>query len=308
MRFGINLSNSGPYAAPERFEQLAARAEALGLDSVWVSDHVVMPTEWSSVYPYGPPGTFTLESSRNYFEPLITMAWIAGATQRVRFGVSVLVVPYRNPVLAAKQLATLDALSGGRLVLGIGVGWLQEEFEALGQPYFRERGALTDEYIRLYRALWSGEPTEFQGRFYQLRPVQALPRPAQQPGPPVWVGGHSARALRRTVELGDAWAAIRISAEDFKRGGERLRELAAERGRPAPELTTRCNLSLGPSSPGANDYELFTGDPGAAAATLDRYAAAGCAEVVFDLFPRDSTDGMLESIERFDREIRPLLK
>lgn len=306
MRFGIHLANSGPHAAPDRFARLAARAEELGFASVWVSDHIVIPTEFASVYPYGPPGTFSLATSGNYFEPLVTLAWVAGATRRVRLGISVLVVPLRNPVVAAKQLATLDALSGGRLIVGIGVGWLEEEFEAVGNHHFRERGPLTDEWVRLYRALWSGEPTAFQGRFYQLRPVVARPRPVQQPGPPIWVGGHGPRALRRTLELGDAWHAIRVSVDEFQRGAERLRTLAAERGRPMPELTTRCNLGLGQAPATTNDYDLF-GEPAAVAAQLQRYAAAGCAEVVFDLQPRDSTDGMLACMERFAAEVRPLL-
>jgi probable F420-dependent oxidoreductase len=307
MRFGVHLAASGPAATPERIGRLAARAEELGFDSLWVSDHVVIPTEWASEYPYGPPGTFTLESSRNYYEPLITLAWVAGATRRVRLGTSILVVPYRNPVLVAKQAATLDALAGGRLVLGIGVGWLEEEFEAVGNPHFRRRGVLTDEYIQLYRALWTGQPTSFEGRFYQLRSVIAEPRPAQQPGPPIWVGGHGERALRRTVELGDAWAAIRISVDEFRQGGERLRELAAERGRPVPELTTRCNLWPGRQGPGAGDYDLF-GEPDAIAATVSRYAEAGCAEMVFDLFPRDTPDAMLGTLDRFAAEVREKLQ
>jgi probable F420-dependent oxidoreductase len=306
MRFGVHLAGSGPFATPDRIGQLAARAEALGFDSVWVSDHVVIPTDWTSEYPYGPPGTFTLESSRNYFEPLITLAWVAGATRRVRIGTSVLVVPLRNPVLAAKQLATLDALSSGRLILGIGVGWLQEEFEALGNPYFHQRGALTDEYIRLFKELWSGQPTSFEGRFYHLRSVVAEPGPAQKPGPPIWVGGHGERALQRVIEIGDAWATIRIDVEAFSRGAERLRQLAAEHGRPVPELTARCNL--GPGQPVANtsDSDLF-GEPDDIAAKLNRYAEAGCVETIFDLYPRDSTEGMLETLERFASDVRPFV-
>jgi probable F420-dependent oxidoreductase len=309
MRFGVHLANSGPFASPERIGRLAERAEALAFDSVWVSDHVVIPTEWSSVYPYGPPGTFTLDGQRNYFEPITSLTWVAGATRRARLGTSVLVVPYRNPVLVAKQLATLDMLSGGRLIVGVGVGWFEEEFEALGNPYFRQRGALTDEYIRLYRALWTGRPTEFQGPFYQLRSVVSEPKPVQSDrgaGPPIWVGGHGERALRRTIELGDAWAAIRISVEDFRRGTERLRELADQRGRRTPEASTRCNLGPNSVAPTDSDYELY-GEPAAIASTLARYAAAGCAEVILDLYPRESTDGMLETLERFATEIRPLL-
>src|SRR5215210_5338857 len=227
MRFGVSLTNAGPYAEPDRLARVAVQAEALGFDSVWVSDHVVMPTEMESVYPYGPPGSFSTENRKNYYEAIVTLAWVAGATRRVRLGVSVLVVPYRNPVVTAKQLATLDALSGGRLILGIGVGWFEEEFQALGQPYFRQRGSLTDEYIRLYRALWSGEPTAFDGRFYQLRSVITLPRPAQAAsgGPPIWVGGHGERALRRAAELGDAWHAIRVPVADVERAAERLGQL-----------------------------------------------------------------------------------
>lgn len=306
MRFGIDLGTIGPHASPDRIGRLAGRAEALGFDSVWVTDHLVVPTRIESVYPYGPPGSFNPETRGNYYEAIASMAWVAGATKRVRIGVSVLVVPYRNPVLAAKQLATLDALSGGRVILGIGVGWLAEEFEALAVPHFHRRGALTDEYIRLYRALWSGEPTAFEGEFYTLREVICRPRPAQPGGPPIWVGGNGNPALRRAVELGSAWHAIRLEVEELRARGERLRALAVERGRPAPELTTRCSLGPGGALTGRGEYEL-DGDPAAIATTLDRYAAAGCAEVLLDLFPRDSTDGMIETMERFAQEVRPLL-
>jgi probable F420-dependent oxidoreductase len=305
MRFGVHLEAHGPYASPERIGGLAARAEALGFESVWVSDHVVVPTESASPYP-GRQSAFTAASTATYFEPIVTLAWVAGATRRVRVGTNVFLVPLRNPVVAAKQLATLDALSGGRLVLGVGVGWLAEEFDALGQPHFRARGTLADEYLRLYRALWTGEPVSFDGRFYQLPSVRSLPTPIQRPGPPIWVGGNSERALRRAAELGDGWAALRLSVEEFRRGAERLRELAAERGRPVPELTTRCNLGPAGPPPSPNDYDLY-GEPAAIAAALGRYAAAGCVEVGFNLFPHDSTDGMLESLERFASEIRPLV-
>ena len=306
MRFGVDLCPTGPQASPERIRRLAERAEALGFDSVWVTDHVVIPTEVSSTYPYGPPGSFNPRTRGTYYEPLVTMAWVAGATQHVRIGVSVLVVPYRNPVVAAKQIATLDNLSGGRIILGVGVGWMEEEFEALAVPHFRRRGALTDEYIRLYRALWTEESTAFDGEFYRLREVIAEPKPAQPGGPPIWVGGNGAPAMRRTVDLGQAWHAIRLPSEELREKGRRMAELAAERSRPVPELTTRCSLGPGGALTGSGEWEL-DGDPAAIAETLDRYASAGCTEILLDLFPRDSTEAMLETMERFATEIRPIL-
>lgn len=306
MRFGVDLAPIGEGANPDRIRRLAQRAEALGFDSVWVTDHVVIPTRVESAYPYGPPGSFNPRTRGTYYEALTTMAWVAGATERVRIGVSVLVVPNRNPVLTAKQIATLDNLSGGRIILGIGVGWMAEEFEALGVSHFHRRGRATDEYIRLFRALWSGGPTAFEGEFYSLREVICQPTPARPGGPPIWVGGNGTPAMRRTVELGSAWHAIRLSADELRAKHEQMRAFAAERGKPAPDLTTRCSLGPGGALTGSGEYEL-DGDPAAIAATLDRYAAAGCTDVMFDLFPRDSTEAMLETMERFATEIRPLL-
>ena len=208
MRFGVHLAGAGPHASPDRIARLAGHAERLGFDSVWLSDHVVMPLRFRSRYPYGQVGAFTVESARTYYEPLITLAWVACRTSSVRLGISVLVVPQRNPVLSAKQLATLDALSGGRLILGVGVGWLQEEFIALGAPDFARRGAVTNEYLQIFKTLWTQDPATFTGEFYRFQALHCLPHPVQKPHPPIWIGANAENTIRRAARIGaDTWLA-----------------------------------------------------------------------------------------------------
>src|SRR5439155_18759281 len=155
-----------------------------------------------------PTGQFPGGMEQDYLEPLTLMSHLARATRRVRLGTSVLVIPYRNPVVTAQMLATMDVLSGGRVILGAGVGWLQEEFDALAAPPFAERGRVTNEYLQIMRACWTKAPVSFHGRYYSLREVYALPRPSQAGGIPIWIGGHTDGALRRAGELGDGWHPI----------------------------------------------------------------------------------------------------
>jgi probable F420-dependent oxidoreductase len=301
VRFGVHLAASGPGANAERIGRLSIEAEAMGFDSVWVGDHVVMPELSRSAYPYGDPGSFTVEGARTFYEPIVTLAWVAARTSHIRLGISVLVLPQRNPLLTAKQLATLDDLSGGRLDLGVGVGWMREEFEAL-HARFHSRGEATDTAIRLMRRLWSGEPVRSTDPLYRFREVSSRPVPAQGTGIPIWVGGHSQRALRRTIELGDAWHAIRVDVEDFRDGAERLRAMAVASGKPMPALTTICELRLGGEASPA-DWRL-DGHPDAVQAKLRRFAAAGCAEMILSL-PRESTTAMVEMMASFASSIRP---
>jgi probable F420-dependent oxidoreductase len=183
----------------------ARRVESLGFDSVWVSDHVVIPFTIRSRYPYNATGDFPLSPSTPFLEPLTALAVVAGATERVRLGTSVLVLPHRHPVLLAKMLATLHALAPGRVILGAGVGWMREEIELLGASYER-RGAWSDEALRVIRACWSEARPSFAGEFFRFDPVGFEPRPA--PGAlPIWIGGHTPAALRRVATLGDGWHA-----------------------------------------------------------------------------------------------------
>jgi probable F420-dependent oxidoreductase len=208
LSIGCSLPTSGPAADPSAFGALAQAAEALGFDSIWLSDHVVVPERIDSSYPYSPDGRFPTRPEQPYLEPLASLGYLAGVTRHVRLGTHVLVLPYRHPLLTAKMITTLDNLSGGRIDLGIGVGWMREEFEALGSPPYERRGAVTDEQVRLMKAVWTHDVTGFEGEFYRFDPLGAHPRPVQQPHPPIWVGGHTRAALRRTARLGDVWLPI----------------------------------------------------------------------------------------------------
>src|SRR5207248_465496 len=178
---------------------LAQTAEELGFDSVWISDHVVVPQQISSAYPYSADGRFPTEPTQAYFEPLTTMGFLAGVTRHVRLSVAVLVMPYRHPLLTAKMVATLDNLSGGRIDLGIGAGWMREEFESLGasNDIYEHRGSATDEQLRILKSVWTEDIAGFEGRFYRFPRVGVHPHPLQKPHPPIWVGGHTPPALRR---------------------------------------------------------------------------------------------------------------
>src|SRR5574342_610346 len=191
MDFGFALPSRGSLATPEILIKLARRADELRYSSIFVTDHVVIPASQSAPYPYSPTGKFAGDWRNGYLEPLTLMSYLAGETSRVKLGTSVLVIPYRNPVVTAKMLATLDVMSGGRVILGVGVGWLEEEFRALGAPPYAERGRVTDEYLRLMRECWTREPLEWKGRYYTMAEASVLPKPRQERGIPIWAGGHT---------------------------------------------------------------------------------------------------------------------
>src|SRR5947207_13513559 len=198
MEFGFSLPGRGPLAGAETILKLATKAESLRFSSLFVTDHVVLPASMArSTYPYSTTGQLPGGAAQDYLEPLVTMGWLARVTSRIRLGTSVLVVPYRNPLLVAKMLATIDRLSGGRVILGAGVGWLREEFEALGAPPFEERGRVTEDYIKLMRAAWTTDPVSYEGKHYSVRDVHVLPKPVQRGGIPAWTGGHTGAAPRR---------------------------------------------------------------------------------------------------------------
>src|SRR5215218_1933152 len=203
MRYGFYLPTRGPTATREGVLALAREGERLGLHSAMIADHIVFPVESESAYPYTvdrkhPGGGDALET-------FSILGVVAGATEKLRLVTSVLVLPYRNPVLTAKMIASLDVLSGGRVTMGVGVGWLKEEFEALDSPDFDRRGAVTDEWIAIFKQLWTKSPASFAGQFYKYADVRSEPFPLQKPHPPIWVGGHSRAALRRTARFADGW-------------------------------------------------------------------------------------------------------
>jgi probable F420-dependent oxidoreductase len=227
--FGVLLPNIGPLATgPEalsNFGRIAAHAEELGFDSLWVADHIVIPTAIHSIYPYSASGEFPADPEQGMLDPLVTLGYLAAVTKRPRLGTWVLVLPHRNPIVTAKMFATLDVLAEGRIIMGAGVGWLEEEIRLLGAP-FDQRGKLADEYIRAFRELWTNPDPSFEGEYCSFEGFKCEPKPVQD-RLPVWVGGHSARAMRRVAELGDGWLASANSVERFQQSYSDL-EAAAE--------------------------------------------------------------------------------
>lgn len=205
INIGVTVPNSGLLALPEHITAIAQRAEAAGLDSLWVGDHIAMPVEVTPRYPYTDDGAFPIPTAGwPWLDPFNVLTFAAAVTQRVRLGTSVIIVPYRHPLVLAKHITTLDVLSQGRVVFGIGVGWCIEEFEVLNQSY-AQRGAVTSESLRLMHQLWREETPSFEGQFFRFPPLGFLPKPVQQPHPPIVVGGESNVALRRVVEFGNGW-------------------------------------------------------------------------------------------------------
>lgn len=302
MRFGVALPNYGPLAGPATLVRLARLAEDLGVDSIWVSDHLVAPLRVQSIYPYdrrpdAKPGDMGV--IEHFYEPIVTLAYLAGQTTRVRLGVSAYVVPYRNPVLTAKHVATLDSLSGGRVILGVGTGWLREEFDALGVP-FAARGARTEEYLAVMKALWAGGEAHFDGRHYRLPPVRTGPLPTQRPHPPIWVAGNSAVALDRAARLGDGWHAIDLAPDELAPLVRRLRERLAAHSRAAASVTV--SLRKGVLVGTATGRPLY-GDRDAIRRDLDAYREAGLDYLVANLRQAKSVEDISRALSDVSRAL-----
>ncbi len=210
MDYGFNVPNGGPLAVPEHITTLAQRGEALGYRLLAIPDHIIVPKGIASTYPYSSDGKLNFPTllAGECLEPIALMAYLAGITQHTRLLTSVMVVPYRQPVLTAKLFSTIDLLSRGRVVVGIGAGWLAEEFPPVGAPPFEARGRATDEYLEIYKELWTADDPRYQGEFSAFDDILFYPKPVQKPHPPIWVGGESKPAKRRTVRHGDAWFPI----------------------------------------------------------------------------------------------------
>ncbi len=288
VRIGVALPNYGPLARPDTLVRLARRAEDLDVDGVWVSDHLVAPVGARSVYPYDrrpDPKPADLAGLAEFCEPIVTLAFLAGRTSRIRLGVSAYVMPYRNPVVTAKQVATLDALSGGRMILAVGVGWLREEFAALDVP-FRGRGRRTDDYLAVCKALWAGGTASYAGTTYRLPPVRGGPRPAQQPHPPLWIAGNTAAAIERAAHHGDGWHGIDLSPAELRPLVARLRARTEAHGRAAASVAITLRQLVAPGGGGGRPLE---GERDAIREQLRAYRDAGLDYLVAGL-PRTRTE------------------
>lgn len=242
MKFGLRYCNIGRYTDPVQAIELLQAGEEAGFESAWTVEHTVVPAGYQSTYPYSPNGRMGARDDLAIPDPLIWLSYVAAATTRIRLATGILILPQHNPVIAAKQVATLDCLSGGRMLLGIGVGWLKEEFDTIGVP-FAERGARTDEYIAVMRALWSMEMPGFHGAYFNFDRAYCLPQPPNG-SVPIIVGGHSKAAARRAGRLGDGFFPARGAPADLI---ALARQSARESGRDpgAIEITASVPADLG---------------------------------------------------------------
>jgi probable F420-dependent oxidoreductase len=315
MEFGFSLPGRGPLATPEQILKLAMRADALRYSSLFVTDHVVLPaTQARSIYPYASTGKLPGGADQDYLDPFALLGWLAHATRRVKLGTSVLVIPYRNPLVTAKILATIDRLANGRLILGAGVGWLREEFEAVAAPPFEERGRVTDEYLALMRRTWTTDPVSFEGRYYRVKDVHALPKPAQKGGIPIWVGGHTDAAVRRAATLADGWHPIALRPpgllfpEEYKARVAQIRTWAKEAGRDPNAITLSVRVPMEVRSPKSKapggDRPFFQGTAAEVLGDIRAYADLGVTHFVFDPVVQDLKP-VLTNMERFADEVRP---
>ena len=272
---------------------LTTRAEELGLDGVFVPDHILAKPATTQHYGGHWPDPFSL------------LAYLAGRTQRIHLGASVIVLPYRSALVAAKAAATVDQASGGRFIFGVGVGWDEAEFADLRLP-FRERGRLSDDYLRAIKAAWASDIPEYKGEYAGFSGATFSPRPVQRPHPPIWVGGSpgsvSAPAVRRCAELGDAWHPLALSLDDIEKGFATLRDLASQRGRKGLGLAPRNLLDLTDAAKGGG-RAAFQGSVAEVASDIRRVRGLGAEWMTFDL-PRAGVPAMVRAMERLAGDVK----
>ncbi len=319
MKYGMVVPNRGALATPDNLVTIAKRGEELGYHMLLTGDHILVPNGISSPYPYSPGGEFPGQAYGEAMEQLTLLTFIAGHTKSIRLVTSVMIVPHRNPLVTAKILATLDVLSKGRVTLGVGAGWMREEFEALGIPAFDQRGDVTDEYIRAFKVLWTSDNPSFEGKYCRFSDISFLPKPVQKPHPPIWVGGESPRAIRRTAELGDGWYPIGSNPRfpmrepaQLAAGMKRLAEQAKRAGRDPKEIEViywshdfALSQNGGPSSSGG-DRVPFTGNADQIASDIRQYEEMGVSQLVVDFFRSgNSLEVALGQLEDFATKVWP---
>ena len=247
MKIGIMFANVGPFGQPDHLENLATTAEQVGIESLWTVEHVVVPVDYTAEYPYSPSGRMPGPESSPIPDPVLPLVFCAAVTKKIRLGTGILILPQRHPTYVAKEFATLDQLSGGRAMLGVGIGWLHEEFEAVGIP-FAERVGRTEESIQAIRSLWSEKPEPFKGRFYEWGPVESNPKPVQAGGVPIVVGGHVKGAARRAARYGDGFFPARGDEGTMVELIGALRDECAKIDRDPAEIEISCGGRADPDS------------------------------------------------------------
>jgi probable F420-dependent oxidoreductase len=316
MRIGVTLRNIGGFAGGSGVDaclDIAQRAESLGFDSVWLGDHVVAPVANQDSQATG-GRTFPQAWDQPVYDPLVLLSALAQATQRVQIGTAVLVLPYRHPLVTAKMLATADRLADGRIVFGVGAGWLQEEFRALGLPptHFKQRGDVSDDYLRAIKEAWLNTgPARYAGEYVQFTDVGTFPHPVQTPQIPIWSGGPGQRAMLRAVRLGNGYIAVAADPASLGREVEELRRLA-ERDRRDPEELTVAMVSrivVGERPPNS-DAPALSGSPQQIAEALGAFGEAGLQHLIADVRQEGdaSLTATLVALEAVAREVLPVVR
>ncbi len=288
MRIGFALPQMGPIATPKTVTQVAQKAEALGYDSLWVLDRLLYPVKPQTPYVGTPDGSLP-DVYKRVLDPVETLTFAAAHTTRIALGTSVLDIPFYHPVVLARQLTTLDVLSGGRLRVGFGLGWSKDEFDAVGASA-RERGRRADEFIKVLKAIWTTDPVEFRGTYYHVpRSVIGL-KPVQKPHPPIYLAAFAPAALKRAATLANGWLPVGVPVEGMTQMLAQLREMARAAGRDPStlELVVRANLHVTPGPLGADRW-IFSGSLDQIKTDIDRVRALGANEVFFD--PAFSPEG-----------------
>ena len=292
MDIGCHLPTQGPVATREALLTFAREAEKRDVASLWVSDHVVFPRTATGSYP---GGRFPHPPDKPYLEPVAVLAAAAVCTARARIGASVFILGHRHPVVMAKMLTSIDALSNGRLICGVGVGWWKEELEILGAP-FHARGRQADEILRVFKELWTNDKPAFEGEFFRFHDIGFAPKPVQKPHPPIWVGGDSPGAFRRVVTLGDGWHATNKTPAELRDALARLRAAADAARRPFETLALSLRFAL--------RDELLAQGPQAVVDRLSEYKRLGLSHLMLD-FRRDDLAQMLEILDLVTGTVRP---
>lgn len=293
MKYGICLPNFTDLASPDSIEAAADVAERLGWEAAWTTDHVLVDHSNDAA------------DYRVNFDAIQTLAWVGARHPSLRLGTSVIVVPQRNAVVLAKEIASLDALSGGRVIAGVGVGWNRKEFTNLGvADRFHERGAYLSETIELWRHLWSGSSEPFPGRFHPLADFVFNPLPPQGAALPIWIGGRSEPALRRAGRVADGYHSSSTSPESYAKRLPVISAAAEAAGRPMPALSARVHVNFDPAGPA--DFYAMRGTPDDVAAEVRKFAELGVEHLAL-VFDADSPDTMVAAAERFAAEVAPLV-
>ena len=290
MKFGVAVPNYGKYAAKTEIVKMAQIAEELGFDSIWVSDHVIIP-ETHKGFGYV------------FYDPFITLSYIAAQTRKIKLGTSVIVLPYRNPVVLAKMISTLDNLSEGRIILGVGTGWIKDEFDALGIAY-EKRGEVTDEIQKVLKILWTEDNPSFKGKHYNFSNIKFRPKPVQKPHPVFWVGGGTKKAIERSVKYGEGWHPVGLTPEELGEKISYLNSLLENHKNPDFEVSLRRTIEI--TNKDLSQEEILRGSVEKIVRGIKEYKRIGVDHLLLH-FLSGTSEGVLNSMNIFSQEIKPLI-